>query len=491
MINQPKRLGTVLNCIYCIDYAKFKCKECLKLYCKAHLRHCCSELSVGRVLFGAAVVDLRNLEYVKNEVRKEFGIVIESHDGNCITTIFLAYQDEFLVSGGDDWSVRLWDFPSITQKKLLFYHDAPVSCLCISQNNKTLLSGSCDFLIKLHKFNEKKSEVTLKGHKGEVNSIYFIKNDQFCISGSADKSWRIWNLITQAQEFVVKQKFFAKFLSVVNNEECLIACGKASGLVVWDLNTKEVLFELGQDLYAEDEICCTGQNSDFLATGMQSGVIHVWDLKLWTAHSNFREHKTSIQALVLTRNSQYLYSSDNIGDILKWDLTSNNPFQVFTKGPEVFSCLAISSNSNYLITGDWNKEIQLWDTESQVPIKTSHGHKSYVYLAYISENLDSLISVDDNNLLAYWDLNSFELKSSLKTPGKIKHLTYSTKLKTVAYLSKDNRIFLWNTSSPKANRILPVSGLADRLTFSKSHKYFLINLISNQSESIQVCLIRP
>lgn len=491
MTNQPKQLGIVIKCIYCNDFAMFKCKNCLKLYCKVHLKYCCSEFSMRKIIFEVSIVDLRSLEYVKKEVRKEFGIVVESHDGNCITTIFLAYRDEFLVSGGDDWSVRLWDFPSMVQKKLLFHHDAPVMCLCISKNNQTLLSGSCDFDLKLYQFNEKKFEVTLKGHKGEVNSINFIKNDEFCVSGSADKSWRIWNLITQTQEFVVKQKFFTKFLSVFNNDQYLITCGNIGGLVVWDLNTKEILFELGQSLHPEDQICCISQSCNYLATGMQSGLITVWDLNLWTVHSNFREHKTSIQALVITRHRDFLFSSDNTGEILKWDLTLKSPFQVFIKGPEVFSCLALDSASYYLITGDWTKEIQLWDIENKNLIKTSKGHKSFVYLIYICENLTTLISVDDENLLAYWDLKSFELKNSLKIKGKIKYLTYSPKQQSVAYISTENKVFLWSTSNSNLISILPISGYPSKLTFSKTHKYIVIHLRSNKSEILQICLVPP
>jgi WD40 repeat protein len=117
--------------------------------------------------------------------------VFKGHEG-AVTTVAFSPNSQTVVSGGQDGTIRLWNFNG--EFKILGKHEGEVTIVAFSPKNiDTLVSGGRDGTVRL--WNLKGESKILGRHEGGVTVIAFspIDNNIFVSSGR-DGTLRLWNL---------------------------------------------------------------------------------------------------------------------------------------------------------------------------------------------------------------------------------------------------------------------------------------------------------
>ncbi|GFE72225.1 WD40 repeat domain-containing protein [Chroococcus sp. FPU101] len=127
-----------------------------------------------------------------------------SHNG-AICQVAIENNRQFIVSGGTDGKVRVWNRYTGELKRTLNEHLATVWSVSISPNGEIIASGSADQTIKLWTRGSIKSYCTLSGHLGEVTAIAISPDGKSVISGSTDGCLKIWNILTgELQQTIIR-----------------------------------------------------------------------------------------------------------------------------------------------------------------------------------------------------------------------------------------------------------------------------------------------
>ena len=94
-------------------------------------------------------------------------------DGHTDSVFSLAItpNGEYIVSGGGDKTIKLWDINSGKCIKTLDSHDNEINSVVVTPNGKTIISGSSDKTIKLWDINSGKCIKTLDGHSENVSKL--------------------------------------------------------------------------------------------------------------------------------------------------------------------------------------------------------------------------------------------------------------------------------------------------------------------------------
>ncbi|BCS82516.1 WD-repeat family protein [Cotonvirus japonicus] len=103
-------------------------------------------------------------------------------------------NNKLFASCGDDNNITLWNREFGEKIKVLYGHDAQVTCIIFSSNGKYLASGSNDKTIKLWNIESEKPLKTFKGHTNNITLVRFTPDDKYIISSGWDKSMKIWNI---------------------------------------------------------------------------------------------------------------------------------------------------------------------------------------------------------------------------------------------------------------------------------------------------------
>ncbi|ETO31178.1 WD-repeat protein, partial [Reticulomyxa filosa] len=135
------------------------------------------------------------------------------HNG-CVNSIDYSTFDggQFLCSGSDDKTIRVWDTDAAKQIKLLNGHDEYVNCVKFSlyhyYNNRRMVicSASDDKTIRFWNFETEKTMQVFTGHDKGILSIQFSSfgGGRYSCYASFDKTIRLWYVETSKSLHVFK-----------------------------------------------------------------------------------------------------------------------------------------------------------------------------------------------------------------------------------------------------------------------------------------------
>jgi WD40 repeat protein len=100
-----------------------------------------------------------------------------------------------VLSGSDDFMVRIWDAEIGEEQAPLEGHHDRVRSVAWSPDGKRVLSGSRDETIRIWDMATGEEQTVLKGHHNGVWSVAFSPDGKCVLSGSDDNTTRIWNAV--------------------------------------------------------------------------------------------------------------------------------------------------------------------------------------------------------------------------------------------------------------------------------------------------------
>src|SRR5262249_41046362 len=96
-----------------------------------------------------------------------------------------------VLSGSEDWTLRLWDLSTGQTLKVLQGHSAAIRSVAFSPNGKQALSGSADGTVLLWDLATGDTLQTLTG-RSAITSVQFSPDGKHTVSGSVDGTIRLW-----------------------------------------------------------------------------------------------------------------------------------------------------------------------------------------------------------------------------------------------------------------------------------------------------------
>ena len=165
-----------------------------------------------------------------------------------INTMCITSDNQFLISGGTDCTIKVWNFYNQNQEYEIVSHTKAVTHLAITPDNKYLVSGGRDGLIIVYNLvqrtihreipvhvmpicdlklsdtgnfayscsgdgyvrvirvlNGVKHNCSFRGHRGIVEHVELSSDWRSVVSGGSDGTVRLWNLETRKQELRLNQ----------------------------------------------------------------------------------------------------------------------------------------------------------------------------------------------------------------------------------------------------------------------------------------------
>lgn len=191
-------------------------------------------------------------------------ILLDGHEDDLVTC--LQFDDEKIITGSDDHSIRVYDIHTGKLQRVLNGHDGGVWALQYVGN--TLVTGSIDRTVRVWNIETGKCHFVLRGHTSTVRCLKIIMpseiiqpngsvsiepSEPIIVSGSRDMTIRVWRLpdITKpakssnddmvSKEYLkfklVEHEHSVRDLAVYGN--ILVSGSYDNNVVVWDLETGE------------------------------------------------------------------------------------------------------------------------------------------------------------------------------------------------------------------------------------------------------------
>lgn len=307
-----------------------------------------------------------------------------SYSGHEGPVLCIRYQDNMLVTGGSDCTVRFWDIRTKTQKKIQKKHNHWVQCIEISPCGKYVVSGAVDGGVKLFS-SDGEFIRSFIGHKDAVVSIKIVNNK--IITGSRDKSVKICDF----EGTCTFSYTHSKPVTCLAVGEDFIASASRDGKVKVYSESKDTLIELNG--HSSGVNCLTSAGA-YMASGSDDGSIVIW--------KNFQVHKR-------------------------------------VKHEREVLSLSFSSNLVYLASGSFDKTVRLWSVETGKLIR-KYFHVDFVYKVLLLNDL--IISCSKDKTVKLYRITKKKVVSDLICDDEVYCFDYSNNQLVCG--SKSNRVYFFN-----------------------------------------------
>ncbi|EFL15750.1 serine/threonine-protein kinase [Streptomyces sp. C] len=283
---------------------------------------------------------------------------IKKHAGS-VDSVAISPDSRFLVSGGNDRSIQLYNFAGGGTITLSPMPEAAVTCVSYSPDGKVLVGGS-DKVLRLHDVYSLELLGILAEHTGLVRAVAFSPDSKTLASGADDGTIRLWDVVTRST----------------------VAVATLTG------HTKPVL----SLAFAPDGT---------LASGCADGTIRLWDLASRTSTATLTGHTKAVAAVAFSPDGKVLASGSADSSVRLWDPAARTGTSTLPGHNSPVRSVAFSADGQTIASGG-GRTIRLWDVPSREHRATLNGHTAAVTSVAFSADGKTLASASEDDSIRVW-----------------------------------------------------------------------------------------
>jgi len=356
-------------------------------------------------------------------------------------------------------------------------HTAGVHSVQFSHDGQYVLSGGNDNTVRIWNATTYKLEKTLRGHGGRVLSCRFSPDDKKVLSGSYDQMAKIWNFaryeevrvfggsILQGHEDAILGAAFARQAT----DHRVVSASRDRTARTWDVNSGEFIeFKEGHAFLASAGVFFP--DGKRVLTSAIDGTTRIWDVRTGTQLLSLDE-TGGYAAVALAHDAKWIVTGGDKEEIaaggdryaaklfsveIGKDAAAGNDDQserVLRKlAHDRFevTAVAISPDDRLVFTGDAAGTCRLWNAETGEKLRELNGHTDAITDACFLPNGQRVLTSSTDTTVAQWDVKTGKERQDLvlRHPNDVVSLA----------VSPDGRLALTACTARTRSRPDPDSG---------------------------------
>lgn len=320
----------------------------------------------------------------------------------------IAVTNDGTVIANENNLIKVWDYRNKTLLRTLSGHNASISDLVLSIDEKYLFSSSYSNTIIVYDWKTGAEVRRLLGHTNTVYSLSVSADNKYLASGSIDKTVKIWNVADGTLVRTITTDDVIYKVSISNDAKYVAACNNSntSKCYLWDGTTGNLLTTYNTSTFYYD-VALTPDGSQLWQSGYENNTsfTKVWNTATQTLNKTLNYYSTP---LTMSQDGKYVSTGYYLFNTQTQSLISGNDnhFGYFA------NACAISANSQYIASGGGN--IVLAPVSTGIKIDNgSVKHPTTIQNGYLSKDGKTIITNDLSSARA-WDLTTGIEKTIIK-----------------------------------------------------------------------------
>ncbi len=391
---------------------------------------------------------------------------LTGHTGD-VNTVCVTRDGQFVLSGSEDRTVRLWDIESGEPLATLEGHEAKVLSVDVTPDGRRGVSGSEDKTIRVWNLLAKRQTAVLTGHEGPVSSVHVLPDGERLVSHSEDGTLRLWDIPRGIELDRLGSAEHEVRVSGISPDGWYAIAGLADGGVqVWDLRSRAIRTLPGHSggvravsaSHAAERVASVGGDNQLV----------LWEPGTSTAVSTIPLGSVQLGSLALSRDGRYAVGVVGATRVVAFDLEQETGV-IFDGHTFPVRDAVFVAQDRTVITCSMDNTLRLWDVETGAQIQTLFGHASIVSSVAVTTDGARAISGGLDRSLKVWHLAEStnkrvrEQPSSEREPGgpeavghtgDVRSVVVSPDQALVASASTDGTVIVWEVESGDSLHLL-------------------------------------
>lgn len=298
--------------------------------------------------------------------------VHKGHNGFFVQTVAWSPDSSRIVSGGDDWSVQVWDAFTGDNLHTFHEHHDQVWAVAWSHNGDRIVSGSVDQIAYVWEVTSGTVLTTYLEHVGHAVDIglafavAWSPDNRFIASGSADMTSHIWDARSGDNHSI-----FHGHTAEIN-------------AIAWSPDGK------------------------YIATASDDKTVRIWDVLARSTVSICEAHSRRVRDVAWSPDGQNIATASDDTTVRVWNTqaVAQGSICLYNGHTRRVRAVAWSPDSAFIASASNDTTIQIWNAVTGGHIYTYHGHTSDINALAWSPNGEYIASASDDETVHIWQAHS-------------------------------------------------------------------------------------
>ena len=374
-----------------------------------------------------------------------------------ITAVAVRPDGKQAASGGADGLIRLWELSADDEHRTTTAAKEPLWAAATSPDGTLTATGGADRTVRIYDARGKLLH-TLTGHAGAVTGLAFLGPDRLA-SSAGDKLVKLWNARDgkflrdlpghASAVLAVSASPDGKFLASASADKTAILWNLDAGTPAWNFNAKSMASAIA-----------VRADGSRVAVGTADGTLTLLDAAGKPLAST-AAHVAGVSALAFSPDGTAFASAGGDGLAKVWPLpkTAADPLSASAKfevparpgtNPiAALSAVGFSANGKQIVCGGADGIVRIFDIAGGKLVRELRGHTDWVTAVQFPTGTDKLVSAAADKTLRVFELGQAQYAARLAHARAASAVAVSRDGKWIASASKDLSVKLWDAATGK------------------------------------------
>jgi len=242
----------------------------------------------------------------------------------------LVYTPDVVLSGWTDGKVRAHDPQNASPLwQIDNAHAKSVTSLVMAPNERFIVSGGILGDVRVWELRSRDLVSHLKEHNGAITGLKLYSDNIHLVSCSKDRSFHCWDLRNEKRISSHTQRMGGiNSIALSHNQTAVFTVGQEKRITLWNLSEETHLMQRDLDSSKLDEAnaIAVSRDGNLIATGGTSREIRLWNPHDLAMITTVKGHSDSILDLAFSPDNHQLVSCGEDSVVLVWNILASPTF---------------------------------------------------------------------------------------------------------------------------------------------------------------------